>query len=107
MDTTKKAVVYVRVSTKYQVDNYSVQDQRNMASLAARYGFSQVEVRDELAISAETITGRPVMKRLLEDIAANNVGAIIVSSFTRLSRDIDDIDGRIIDIIWIKQRRSN
>lgn len=96
MNTNKKAVVYVRVSTQYQVDNYSVQDQRSLASLAARYGFAEVEVREEQGVSAETITARPVMKTLLEEIANGTVGAIIVSSFTRLTRDIDDIDGRII-----------
>lgn len=96
MNTNKLAVVYVRVSTQYQVDNYSVQDQRGLASLAARYGFEQVDVREEQGVSAETITARPVMKGILEDISSQRVGAIIVSSFTRLTRDIDDIDGRII-----------
>ncbi len=96
MNTNKIAVVYVRVSTEYQVDNFSVQDQRSLESLAARYGFSRVEVREEQGVSAETITARMVMKGLLEDISNETVGAIIVSSFTRLTRDIDDIDGRII-----------
>lgn len=96
MNISKLAVVYVRVSTQYQVDNYSVQDQRSLANLAARYGFAAVEVREEQGVSAETITARPVMKRILEDIAKGIIGAIIVSSFTRLTRDMDDIDGRII-----------
>lgn len=96
MNINKLAVVYVRVSTQYQVDNYSVQDQRSLTNLAARYGFAAVEVREEQGVSAETITARPVMKKTLEDIANGVIGAIIVSSFTRLTRDMDDIDGRII-----------
>ncbi len=96
MDINKLAVVYVRVSTQYQIDNYSVQDQRSLESLAARYGFASVEIREEQGFSAETITARPIMSKLLEDISALKVGAIIVSSFTRLTRDMDDIDGRII-----------
>src|SRR5438093_107996 len=96
MNSSKLAVVYVRVSTEYQVDNYSVQDQRSLSSLAQRYGFERVEVREEQGVSAETITARPVMKGILEDISKAVVGAIIVSSFTRLTRDMDDIDGRII-----------
>lgn len=96
MNTSKIAVVYVRVSTQYQVDNYSVQDQRSLTNLGTRYGFDGAEVREEQGVSAETITARPVMKTILEDIAKGTVGAIIVSSFTRLTRDIDDIDGRII-----------
>ena len=96
MNISKMAIVYVRVSTQYQVDNYSVQDQRSLVSLAGRYGFESVEVREEQGVSAETITARPVMKKILEDISQGIVGAIIVSSFTRLTRDMDDIDGRII-----------
>ena len=96
MDPTRLAVVYVRVSTRYQVDNYSVQDQRNLAHLAARYGFAAADVREEQGVSAETITARPVMKRVLEEVAQGRVGAIIVASFSRLSRDMDDIDGKII-----------
>lgn len=96
MNISKLAIVYVRVSTQYQVDNYSVQDQRSLTHLAGRYGFASVEIREEQGVSAETITARPVMKNILEDIAKGIVGAIIVSSFTRLTRDMDDIDGRII-----------
>lgn len=96
MNIHKLAVVYVRVSTQYQVDNFSVQDQRGLTSLATRYGFAAVEVREEQGVSAETIIERMVMKKLLEDISKGLVGAIIVSSFTRLTRDMDDIDGRII-----------
>ncbi|MFN8472827.1 MAG: recombinase family protein [Anaerolineae bacterium] len=96
MNTSKIAVVYVRVSTKLQVDNYSVQDQRNLTYLAGRYGFPRVEIREEQGASAETITARPIMKQILEEVAQGHVGAIIVASFTRLTRDIDDIDGKII-----------
>lgn len=96
MDINKLAVVYVRVSTDYQIDNYSVQDQRALIALAARYGFANSEVREEQGVSAETITQRLIMSKILEDISSGKVGAIIVSSFTRLTRDIDDIDGRII-----------
>jgi site-specific DNA recombinase len=96
MNTSKLAVVYVRVSTENQIDNYSVQDQRSLTSLAQRYGFERVEVREEQGVSAETITARAVMQGILEDISKEIIGAVTVSSFTRLTRDIDDIDGRII-----------
>jgi hypothetical protein len=36
------------------------------------------------------------MKTILEEIAKGIIGALIVASFTRLTRDMDDIDGRII-----------
>lgn len=96
MDINKLAIVYVRNSTEYQIDNYSAMDQRSLARLGPQYGFQRVEVREEQGTSAETLTDRPIMRGILEDIAKGVVGAIIVSSFTRLSRDMDDIDGRII-----------
>lgn len=96
MNFNKLAVVYVRVSTQYQIDNFSVQGQRELTYLAARYGFGRVEIREEQGVSAETITARPVMKVVLEEIAKGIIGALIVASFTRLTRDMDDIDGRII-----------
>src|SRR5919202_451733 len=85
MNTSRLAVVYVRVSTEYPVDNYSVRDQRSLASLAGRYGFERVEIREEQGVSAETITARPVMKGILEEISNETIGAIIVASFTRLT----------------------
>lgn len=96
MNINKLAVVYVRVSTQYQIDNFSVQGQRELTYLAERYGFARVEIREEQGVSAETITARPVMKVILEEIAKSVIGALIVASFTRLTRDMDDIDGRII-----------
>jgi|SRR5581483_9735113 len=65
-------------------------------SRASRYGFSNAEVREEQGTSAETITARAVKQGILEDISKGIISAIIVSSFTRLTRDMDDIDGRII-----------
>lgn len=95
MNINKLAIVYVRVSTQYQIDNYSVQGQRDLTYLAARYGVARVETREEQDVSAETITARPVMKVILEEIAKGIIGALIVSSFTRLTRDMDDIDGAL------------
>src|SRR5581483_10680953 len=105
MNINKLAVVYVRVSTQYQIDNFSVQGQRELTYLAARYGFARVEIREEQGVSAETITVRPVMKVILEEIAKGIIGALIVASFTRLTRDMDDIDGRIIRNLNMRTKR--
>ncbi len=96
MNINKLAVVYVRVSAQYQIDNFSVQGQRELTYLAERYVFARVEIREEQGVSAETITACPVMKVILEEIAKGIIGALIVASFTRLTRDMDAIDGRII-----------
>jgi len=92
----KIAVVYVRVSTSKQKDNWSVADQRGLTALATKYGFQHVEVREEQGISGEKLSNRPVMMSILEDIACGKVGAIIVANFSRISRDKDEIDGRFI-----------
>jgi hypothetical protein len=39
---------------------------------------------------------RPIIMAILREIEADNVQAIICQDFTRLSRDEDGIDGRII-----------
>ncbi len=96
MDLLKKAIVYVRVSSDRQFDNFSVSDQRNLKQLANRYGFLNVEVLEEQGVSGETLVNRPVMRSTLEQIAAARVGALLVTSFSRISRDEDGIDGRLI-----------
>ena len=96
MDTSKKAVVYVRVSSDRQIDNYSVSDQRNLEHLARRYGFSDVEVVEEQGVSGESLVNRPMMRRALEEMASGKVAALLVTSFSRISRDEDGIDGRLV-----------
>ena len=88
------AVIYDRASTPNQRDNYSRQDAARLHELAERLGYKW-ELRQEIK-SGENLVNRPVMRQLLEDIADGKVGAIICQDFTRLSRDEDGIDGRII-----------
>ena len=94
-NTGKLAVVYYRASTERQRDNYSRADAARLTSLAERYGFAQSEVRQEIK-SGESLTNRPVMKGILEEVESAVIGAIICQDFTRLSRDEDGIDGRVI-----------
>ena len=91
----KLAVVYDRASTERQRDNYSRADAARLTELAEPHGFPRCELRQEIK-SGESLTNRPVMKRILEEIEAGLVGAIICQDFTRLSRDEDGIDGRVI-----------
>ena len=88
------AIIYPRVSSQGQIDNYSVPEQiATMTRRAQELGYTNVQVRPELAKSAETIKERPVLRGILDDVQRDMVRAILVIDLTRLSRDKDVIDG--------------
>ena len=89
------AFVYDRASTERQRDNYSRADASRLTALAEQNGFQECEIRQEIK-SGESLSNRPVMKRILEEVEAGTIGAIICQDFTRLSRDEDGIDGRVM-----------
>lgn len=89
------AALYVRVSTGKQKDNWSVKDQLGLVRLGQERGL-RVEVYDDSGISGERIEDRPAMQRLLDDIRAGKVAAIICVATNRLSRDEDIIDTLVI-----------
>src|SRR5688500_12807254 len=80
------AAHYVRVSTEKQRDNWSVKDQLALAKLGTDRGLRVVEYPEQ-GVSGETIEERPVMQRLLADLDAGRVGAVIAVDWNRLSRD--------------------
>src|SRR3989344_18588 len=90
---TKKAIVYLRVSTEEQVENFSLETQERIcAQEAERKGFEVIQVFKEEGRSAKNITGRPVLLELLEFCRRNrkNVDALIVYRLDRLSRQVGD-----------------
>lgn len=89
------AILYDRASTAGQKGNWSRDDaKRFLDRVVAEHGY-EGEVRQEIK-SGENLTDRPVMKQLLEEIAEGKVAALVTQDFTRLSRDEDGLDGRII-----------
>jgi DNA invertase Pin-like site-specific DNA recombinase len=83
------AIVYDRASDRQQAGNWSRKDAEDVGlALAQRYGFERAEVRSEVK-SGEELLNRPIMRKVLEEIEAGDVGAIIVQNFSRLSRDED------------------
>ena len=89
----KKAVIYLRVSTEEQVDNFSLGTQEEICSKEAqRRNYEIVKVFREEGKSAKTITGRPVLIELLEFCRKNKkiVDALIVYRLDRLSRQTAD-----------------
>ena len=58
----KRCVLYLRVSTEEQVDNFSLDTQGEICKKdAERRGYEIVETFREEGRSAKTITGRPVL----------------------------------------------
>ena len=63
----KNAVIYLRVSSEEQVENFSLGTQEEICRReATRRGFEIVQVFREEGRSAKTITGRPTLIKLLE-----------------------------------------
>lgn len=85
----KKAVIYVRVSTEEQVDNFSLGTQEEICRKEAeKRGYQIVEVFSEEGRSAKNISGRPVLIGLLEYSRKNKrkIQAVFVYRLDRVSR---------------------
>lgn len=88
-----KAILYLRVSTEEQVENYSLNTQQAICTKEAeRRGLEIVQVFKEEGRSAKNITGRPVLIELLEFCRKHkrDVDAVIVYRLDRLSRQTSD-----------------
>ncbi len=89
----RKAVIYLRVSSEEQVENFSLSTQEEICRReATRRQFEVVEVFREEGRSAKTITGRPTLIKLLEFCRKNRrtVDAVFVYRVDRLSRQTAD-----------------
>ncbi len=90
---TKKAIIYLRVSTEEQVDNFSLETQENICRTEAeKRGFEIVETFREEGRSAKNIIGRPVLISLLEYCRKNKklIKALLVYRLDRISRVTGD-----------------
>ena len=88
-----KAVIYLRVSTEEQVDNYSLETQENICKKEAeRMKIEITRVFREEGRSAKTITGRPALVEMLEYCRKNKkeIGIVIVYRLDRISRQTAD-----------------
>src|SRR3989338_3578630 len=89
----KKAVIYLRVSTEEQVDNFSLGSQEDICRKEAeKRGYEVVEVFREEGRSAKTILGRPVLISLLEYCRKNKtkIQAVFAYRLDRISRQTAD-----------------
>src|ERR1035441_5772327 len=86
------AVIYCRVSTKEQEENYSISTQKaHCTAYCQKHGYEIREVFIETA-SAKTNNGRPVFEDMLKYCAKNHrsIGAVVVYAVNRFARSVKD-----------------
>lgn len=89
----KKAVIYIRVSSEEQVENFSLRTQEEICRRDAKFkGYEIVQVFREEGKSAKTITGRPELLKMLEFLRKNKkeIKAVFVYRLDRMSRQTSD-----------------
>ena len=89
----KQAIIYLRVSTEEQVDNFSLETQEKICRQEAeRRGMEVAQVFKEEGRSAKTIVGRPMLIEMLEYFRKNKrtIDALIIYRLDRLSRSTSD-----------------
>lgn len=86
----KKAVSYLRVSGKGQIDGDGFpRQQEKVGEFAKRNGFEVCdEYRDEGISGTSELADRPGLAALLDRIESNGVRIVIVENATRLARDL-------------------
>ncbi|MGZ8409772.1 MAG: recombinase family protein [Hyphomicrobium sp.] len=107
----RKAIVYVRQSTPGQVqeNHESRRRQYDLAETARRHGFSDVEIiDDDLGRSASGAVERPGFERLVAQLCAGTIGAVLCLEASRLARNGRDwhhllelcglVEARVIDL---------
>ena len=89
----KKCVLYPRVSTKMQVDGYSLDGQRNsLKRFAEREDMIVVDVYEDAGKSGKSIEGRPAFKKMLSDIENGlEIEYVLVYKLSRFGRNAADI----------------
>jgi site-specific DNA recombinase len=88
-----RAVVYIRVSSEEQVENYSLSTQEDICTKeAARRKLVVQEIFREEGRSAKTIQGRPALMQMLEYCRKHRkeISAVIVYRLDRISRQTSD-----------------
>ena len=92
MTNLKKAVPYLRTSSKTNVGPNKDSDKRQLAAInryAKSAGYEIVDVYYDKAVSgADPVAGRPEFARMLAALLANGARTIIVESPDRFTRDL-------------------
>src|SRR3989442_14375571 len=97
--TAVRAGIYVRISHDPEHDQLGVQRQEKACrELAKRQGWPVVDVYQDDDLSAFTGKPRPAYQRLMADVTAGRVNAIVAWHGDRLHRSLRDLED-FIDLI--------
>ena len=108
----KKAYMYTRVSTAMQIDNYSIEAQRNRILGQAKLENIKIvgEYSDE-GHSGKNIAGRPAFQQMLSDIEArkDNIDYVLVFKLSRFGRNTADAINslQLLEDYGIEMEREN
>lgn len=89
--TATRAAIYVRVSSREQVDGYSLDAQRRACrEFAASRGYTVVAEFSDEGVSAHTdnLAKRPAFQRLMADAEAGQFAIVIVHKMDRFARKL-------------------
>lgn len=92
-DEPRKAVLYLRVSSEEQVENFSLETQEDICRKEAlKRGYAVIDTFREEGRSAKTIIGRPTLLNLIEYCRKNRgqLGAVFIYRLDRISRQTSD-----------------
>ena len=90
----KKCVIYIRVSSKRQVQGYSLEGQKRFLKEWAEFeGMTVSEIYVEPGKSGKSITGREVFQKMLNEISSGSVETdyVLVFKLSRFGRNAKDI----------------
>lgn len=81
---------YCRVSTESQIENYSIDEQRErLEAFCKAHGWTKPKMYIDPGFSGGSLN-RPALNKLLEDVRAHRVNTIVVYKLDRLSRSQKD-----------------
>ena len=95
-ETAPRAGIYTRVSTEDQArEGYSLGDQAERCrELVERNGWELVAVYEDAGFSGDD-PNRPGYKRMLDDVAAGKLDAVVVIALDRFGRDAWAVEGTL------------
>ena len=87
-----RVVGYVRVSTKKQVDGYSLKLQRaKITEYCKLMDYDLVDIYEDRGVSGLTISKRIGYQQMIDYVEQNDVDGVVVFSLSRLGRKMRDV----------------
>lgn len=91
-DTQKRCAIWLRVSTEEQAQGESPATHEKRARMYAEVkGWEVVTVYDLCGVSGKTVLHHPEAQRMVADVAAGRIEALIFSRLARLARNVKEL----------------